>query len=80
MPVRRYVLLVETLMQITGTLDGRTGSFVLTGSGNYDGTTAAGESRIVPGSGTGDLAGTTGTLEIGEIHDDGRHEVRFTLG
>jgi hypothetical protein len=35
---------------------------------------------IVPGSGTGALTGTTGTLEIGEIHDDGRHEVRITLG
>ena len=35
---------------------------------------------IVPGSGTAELAGTTGALEIGEIHDDGRHEVRLTLG
>ncbi|WP_395726900.1 DUF3224 domain-containing protein, partial [Nakamurella sp.] len=50
-----------TLMQVTGTLDGKTGSFVLAGSGTYDGTTAAGESRIVPGSGTGELAGISGS-------------------
>ena len=31
-----------TMMQIDATLDGKAGSFVLTGSGTYDGTTAAG--------------------------------------
>ena len=59
-----------TMMQITGTLDGRTGSFVLTGSGTYDGTTATGESRIVPGSGTGGLTGITGTAGSTSTHAD----------
>lgn len=62
-----------------GSLDGRTGTLAL----QQLGTMAAGEPAlqyvIVPGSGTGELAGTTGTLEIGGIHDDGRHEVRFDL-
>jgi hypothetical protein len=59
-----------TVMQVTGTLDGKTGSFVLTGSGTYDGTTAAGESRIVPGSGTGELAGISGSASSTSTHQD----------
>jgi hypothetical protein len=59
-----------TMMQITGTLEGRSGSFVLTGSGTYDGTTATGESRIVPGSGTDGLTGITGTASSTSTHAD----------
>jgi hypothetical protein len=59
-----------TMMQITGTLDGRSGSFVLAGSGTYDGTTAAGESLIVPGSGTGGLAGISGSASSSSTHAD----------
>ncbi len=59
-----------TLMRLTGTLDGRTGAFVLHGQGTFDGTTARGESRIVPGSGTGDLAGIGGTAESASTHAD----------
>ena len=63
-----------------GSLGGRTGTLALQQLGTMTGGAPALQYVIVPGSGTGDLAGTTGTLEIGEIHDDGRHEVRFTLG
>jgi hypothetical protein len=59
-----------TFMRITGTLDGRSGSFVLQGHGTYDGTTARGESRVVEGSGTGELAGLSGTGESVSTHDD----------
>ena len=59
-----------TIMQITGTLEGRTGSFVLTGSGTYDGTTARGESSIVPGSGSGELAGISGSATSSSTHED----------
>lgn len=59
-----------TVMRLTGSLDGRSGSFVLTGDGTFDGTTAAGTTRIVPGSGTGDLAGITGTCSSVSTHDD----------
>jgi Protein of unknown function (DUF3224) len=59
-----------TLMHLTGTLDGRSGSFVLQGDGTYDGTTARGQSRVVEGSGTGELAGLTGTAESVSTHDD----------
>ncbi len=59
-----------TLMTVTGTLDGRTGSFVLQGHGSYDGTAARGESHVVTGSGTGELAGLTGTAESVSTHAD----------
>ena len=59
-----------TLMHVTGTLDGRGGSFVLQGSGTYDGKTARGESQVVPGSGTGELAGLSGTGRSVSTHDD----------
>ncbi len=63
-----------------GSLGGRTGTLAFQQLGTMTGGAPALQYVIVPGSGTGDLAGTTGTLEIVEIHDDGRHEVRFTLG
>jgi hypothetical protein len=59
-----------TMMQVTGSLDGRTGSFVLTGDGSYDGTTASGRSRIVEGSGTGELQGISGTASSSSTHED----------
>lgn len=59
-----------TLMHITGRLDGRAGSFVLQGQGTYDGTTARGQSHVVAGSGTGELAGLSGTAESVSTHDD----------
>ncbi|HEX6500826.1 MAG TPA: DUF3224 domain-containing protein [Micromonosporaceae bacterium] len=58
------------LMHVTGRLGDRTGSFVLQGSGTYDGTQASGESHVVPGSGTGDLAGLRGTSRSVSTHAD----------
>ncbi len=58
-----------TLMHLTGTLDGRSGSFALQGHGTYDGKTARGESQVVEGSGTGQLAGLSGTGESVSSHD-----------
>ena len=59
-----------TVMHITGTLDGRHGSFVLEGQGTFDGTTACGQSRVVEGSGTSELAGLSGTAESVSTHED----------
>jgi hypothetical protein len=53
--------------RITGTLGGRSGSFVLTHGATAD--TAGATGVVVPGSGTGGLAGLTGTMEI--RHDEG---------
>jgi hypothetical protein len=52
--------------RITGTLAGRAGSFVLIHGATAD-TGATGV--VVPGSGTGELAGLTGTMEI--RHEEG---------
>ncbi|MEV0245504.1 DUF3224 domain-containing protein [Nocardia sp. NPDC050712] len=52
----------DSLQRTRGTLGGRTGTFVLRMTGTF---TATGESRadwsVVPGSGTGELTGLTGT-------------------
>jgi hypothetical protein len=57
-----------SLMQITATFDGKAGSFVLRGSGEYDGTTATGEYQIVDGE--GGLAGISGTLTSASTQQD----------
>lgn len=59
-----------TMMYVEGTLDGRSGSFVLQGSGTFDGTTARVESEVVPDSGTGELAGLRGTATSTSTHED----------
>ncbi len=58
------------VLYATGTLDGRTGSFVMVGQGTYDGTTARITSDIVAGSGTEGLAGITGRGEHESTHED----------
>lgn len=62
-----------TLMRIEATLAGRSGSFVLRGTGTFDGTAARGESTVVPGSGTGELAGITGSAVSVSTHADYPH-------
>lgn len=46
--------------KVDGTLDGRKGSFVVETDGIFDGKKARGAWSIVPGSGTGGLAGISG--------------------
>ncbi len=59
----------------TGTMDGKQGSFVM----QHNGIVTVGEPElsvvIIPGSGTGELTGITGTLEIDNI--DGDHSYTF---
>jgi hypothetical protein len=52
------------LQQVDGRLGGRSGSFVLRTSGTFDGSEARGELAVVPGSGTGDLDGISGSGEF----------------
>ena len=47
--------------KVVGSLGGRSGSFVLRHTGSYDGAKARAEYEVVPGSGTGELAGLSGT-------------------
>ncbi|HWA19006.1 MAG TPA: DUF3224 domain-containing protein [Devosia sp.] len=64
------------LERVTGTLDGRAGSFILQHSGH---SSPAGQSldvNVVADSGTGELAGLAGTMRI-VIEAGGRHFYEF---
>jgi hypothetical protein len=56
--------------RVTGSLEGRKGSFLLQDAGTLEGTTVRGNWLVVPGSGTGELSGLRGeggfTAELGE--------------
>ncbi len=62
--------------QVTGTLHGRTGTFILQHTGVMDRGAPQLTITIVPDSGTGDLAGVSGTMGI-EIAG-GRHSYTLT--
>jgi hypothetical protein len=49
------------LQRITGSLAGREGSFIIAASGAFNGTSSHGTWSVVEGTGTGGLAGITGT-------------------
>ena len=49
------------LQHLVGTLGGRSGSFVLSSPGTFDGQAATGTWTVLEGSGTEELAGLTGT-------------------
>ena len=54
--------------KVVGTLGGRTGSFVLRHTGTYDGQKATADYEVVPGSGTNQLAGLSGTGSFSAGH------------
>jgi hypothetical protein len=66
--------------RVTGTLGGRRGSFVLQHSGTMSHGAFQLNVSIVPDSGSGDLAGIAGTMNI-QIAPDGKHsyEMDYTL-
>jgi hypothetical protein len=61
--------------QVSGSLAGRTGTFVLQHSGTMDRGTPQLSVTVVPDSGTGELAGLTGRMNI--IIADGKHSYEF---
>lgn len=61
--------------RVAGTLDGRTGTFVLQHSATMDAGTPLMSITVVPGSGTGALAGITGRMDI--VIDAGKHSYVF---
>ena len=66
--------------RVTGTLGGRSGSFVLRHCALMGGGAMELEVRVVPGTATDELAGLTGTLSINIV--DGKHlyELDYSLG
>ncbi|HZP24629.1 MAG TPA: DUF3224 domain-containing protein [Terriglobales bacterium] len=67
------------LESFTGTLDGRKGSFVL----QHSGTMTAGSPQltitVVPGSGTGELEGLTGKMDITMAGGKHSYDLTYTL-
>ena len=61
---------------VVGTLEGRSGSFMLQHAGTMDRGAASLVVTVVPGTGTGALAGLTGNLRI-DIAADGAHSYAF---
>lgn len=67
------------LEQITGTLNGRKGSFVLQHSGTMNRGALQLIITVVPDSGTGELAGLTGTFDIKFSGDKHFYDFTYTL-
>jgi len=63
------------LERVTGTLHGRTGSFVLQHTATMDRGAASLSITVVPGSGTGELLGLAGAMNI--VIEGGRHSYEF---
>ena len=61
--------------RVTGTLEGRSGSFLLQHSATMTPTSQESTITVVPGSGTGELAGITGAMSI-EV-EEGQHLYDF---
>ncbi len=61
--------------RVTGTLNGRTGSFVLQHSGTLTRGAPIQNITVVPDSGSGQLTGITGKLTV--IVDGGKHSYEF---
>jgi Protein of unknown function (DUF3224) len=67
------------LENFDGSLDDRSGTFVLQQSGVMASSGSRLEYTIVPGSGTGQLAGLTGTVELAVTADTHTVTVRYLL-
>jgi hypothetical protein len=64
---------------VEGALDGRTGSFALVQLGLLDGGDHEISYRVVPGSGTGELAGVTGSLLLEVVEGEHRYRLEYDL-
>lgn len=66
--------------RVTGTLHGRSGSFVLQHSGTMARGTPQLTIRVVPDSGTGDLVGLSGTMTINIADGTHSYDFEYRLG
>lgn len=67
------------LIRFSGTLAGREGTFIMKDDGAFEGGTAASALQICEGSGTGSLAGITGTGMYRADKSGYRCEIEYTL-
>ena len=69
------------LQRVDGTVGGKTGSFVVESNGAFDGGEAKGTWSVIPGSGTGDLAGLTGEgTFIAPLGEKATISLDYTIG
>ena len=69
------------LQRITGSVGGRTGSFVASAEGDHDGTGSTIAFSIIPGSGTGELSGIAGDGSlVAKGGPTGTYELDYTFG
>lgn len=66
------------LEQVSGKLNGKSGSFVLQHYGVMNNGDQALQIQVVPDSGTGELEGLTGTMAI--VIEEGVHHYEFNFG
>ncbi|MEO6089937.1 MAG: DUF3224 domain-containing protein [Umezawaea sp.] len=62
--------------RVTGSLSGKSGTFVLRNESTFEGGAVRGDLTVVPGSATGELAGLSGT---GEYRSEGERAGVITL-
>jgi hypothetical protein len=67
------------LTKYTGSLNGKTGSFVTEDRGTFAAGTASSVSTILPGSGTGDLKGISGKARAVATHSSSEFELEYSL-
>ena len=65
---------------VTGALDGMSGSFALQHAGTMHGGESVLSIAVVPGSGTGELAGISGKLKLDIVERTHHYELEYTLG
>ncbi len=69
------------LERVTGRIGDRSGTFVLSGVGSFADNAVRSEVTVVPGSGTGDLAGLSGHGRVYWPHgESGTLTLEYTLG
>jgi hypothetical protein len=69
------------LQRFSGEIGGRPGTCVMVADGGYDGALARSSWRIVPGSGTGELAGLTGSgSSVASAEPPGSYTLDYDLG
>jgi hypothetical protein len=66
--------------EVTGTLEGKRGSFILQHSGIMNRGTGQLSVIVVPDSGTGDLTGLTGSMKINVENGKHSYEFEYSLG
>ena len=67
------------LQRISGSIGGRHGAFVIAAEGDHDGSSSTIAWTVIPGSGTGELAGISGAGQMVAGGKTGTYELEYRL-